>query len=348
MDEQRILVTGAAGFIGAHAARELARLGHRVHGCDNFNSYYDPRLKRARVDALLAPAGIECSEIDLAAPGAAHAWIAQHRPDVVLHLAAQPGVRQSIVAPIDCVVANVVAHTALLDACAAERVGHLLYASSSSVYGSRDVAPFREDDRTDRPVSLYAASKKAGESIAHAYAAMHGLPCTGLRFFTVYGPWGRPDMAYYDFAHRLRQGRPVQLFGRGELLRDFTCIDDVVQAVCGLIALGTARVHDGLAVPARVVNVGHCEPVQVLSLVRALEAALGLHAHIEFAPMAKGDVPMTCADDAQLRSLLGGAWAHTPLDAGIERFARWFEAWEHAADAAAAGTERRKGLRSAA
>ncbi len=320
------LVTGAAGFIGAHVAARLARAGARVVGCDEFNAYYDPRLKRDRVAALLAPLGIDCHAIDLSDAAATSEFLRRHGPfDTVVHLAAQAGVRHSIKAPMDYVRSNVAGFVAVLQACAETKVGHVVYASSSSVYGARTEAPFAEVDRTDAPASLYAATKQAGEAIAHSYASVHALPVTGLRFFTVYGPWGRPDMAYFSFARRMRRGETIPVFARGELLRDFTYIDDAVEAVQRLLERGPPRTTDG--VPAAIFNVGSHRPVRVLDFIASLERAVGRPAMIDFQPMQAGDVPLTCADPERLLAAIG-PWAKTSLDQGLENFARWLDAWE--------------------
>ena len=320
------LVTGAAGFIGAHVAARMARAGVKVVGCDEFNAYYDPRLKRDRVAALLTPLGIDCHAIDLADAAATSEFLRRHGPfDAVVHLAAQAGVRHSIKAPMDYVRSNVAAVVSVLQACAEEKVGHVVYASSSSVYGSRTEAPFAEGDRNDAPASLYAATKQAGEAIAHSYAAVHALPVTGLRFFTVYGPWGRPDMAYFSFAQRMRRGQPIPVFARGELLRDFTYIDDAVDAVQRLLERGPPTPESGA--PAAIFNVGSHRPVKVLDFIASLERAVGRPALIEFQPMQAGDVPLTCADPGRLLAAIG-PWARTSLDQGLENFARWLEAWD--------------------
>jgi UDP-glucuronate 4-epimerase len=323
---QQILVTGAAGFIGAHVAARLAQAGHRVTGVDSFNSYYEPRLKHDRVAALLTPLGVVCQQLDLCDGAASRALIAQGSFDAVIHLAAQAGVRHSIKAPADYIQANLVGFGNVIEACREAAVPHLLYASSSSVYGSRGDAPFRETDRIDRPASLYAATKIANELIAHTYASIHGLRSTGLRFFTVYGPWGRPDMAYFSFSRRIRAGQPITLFAEGQLLRDFTFIDDIVDAVVGLLDAPAANER---TVESDIYNLGHHVPVKVVDFVRTLEDALGRKALVEFGPMQPGDVPVTCADDSRLRARIGD-WACTSLADGLGRFARWIEAWEPA------------------
>ncbi len=321
---QRILVTGAAGFIGAHTAAELARAGHQVVGVDSFNAYYEPRLKHDRVAALLGPLGVPCERLDLCDAAATRALIVDGRFDAVIHLAAQAGVRHSIKAPADYIQSNLVGFGHVIEACREAGVPHLLYASSSSVYGNRRDAPFRETDRVDRPASLYAATKIANELIAHTYASIHGLRSTGLRFFTVYGPWGRPDMAYFSFSRRIRAGQPITLFAEGQLLRDFTYVDDIVAAIVGLL---NAPAPGSAATESDIYNLGHHVPVKVVDFVRTLEDALGLKAQVEFGPMQPGDVPVTCADDGRLRTRIGD-WASTPLDVGLGRFARWIEAWE--------------------
>ena len=318
----RIMVTGAAGFIGAHAASALADDGHAVLGCDNFNGYYAPELKRGRVAELLAPRGIRCVEADLAQIGTAERLLVEHGDvDTVLHLAGQAGVRHSTRDPIAHVQANVLAFVDLLEASRRAGVGHVLHASSSSVYGSRSETPFAESDRTDRPVSIYAATKQAAEAIAWATTSLHGLPTTGLRFFTVYGPWGRPDMAYFSFAQKIRRGEPIEVFAGGELLRDFTYIADAVEAVRRLVRRGPQAGN------AEVFNVGQRQPVRVLDFVRTIEAALGRSAEIRFAPMQPGDVPVTCADSSRLEAAVG-RWQWTSLADGLARFAEWLERWD--------------------
>lgn len=321
-----ILVTGAAGFIGAHVSAALARAGHRVVACDNFNSYYPVALKQARVAALLAPLGVQVQMLDLSDAAATRAFVAASGCDVVLHLAAQAGVRYSVEAPMAYVQSNLLGFGSVLEACRLEGVKHLLYASSSSVYGWRAEGAFSEDDRTDTPASFYAATKKSNELMAYATAQVHKLPVTGLRFFTVYGPWGRPDMAYWSFSQAIRRGQPIKLFAKGELLRDFTCVDDVVQALQRLIERG-APAPDANGAPVELFNVGHRQPVKVVDFVRTLEGALGRQAQVEFAPMQTGDVPTTCADPSRLIAAIG-PWSATPLDQGLAQFVRWLERWD--------------------
>lgn len=327
-----ILVTGAAGFIGAHVAQRLAQAGHAVVGCDSFNAYYDPALKHARVQALLTPHAVVCEPLDVTDGKALRALMARHQVAQVVHLAAQAGVRHSIHAPLEYAQANLLGFTQVLEAAQAQGIAHVVYASSSSVYGARNAVPFREADRTDEPVSFYAATKRANELMAHAYAGIHRLPATGLRFFTVYGPWGRPDMAVMSFSARLLRGEPITLYAGGTLWRDFTYIDDVVDAVVALLACAPSRAEP--AVPHRIVNVGHAEPVRVDAFVAALGRALGVTPLTVEAPMQPGDVPRTAADVTLLTSLTG-VQPRVGLDDGLARFAAWYRAYVGAVPAGA-------------
>ncbi len=324
MPAHTILVTGAAGFIGAHVAARLAALGAAVCGCDNFNAYYSPSLKRARVQALLRPLSVPCEEVDLADESAVRSLFERHRPTIVVHLAAQAGVRYSIDHPQAYVQSNLVAFGHVLEACRRGGVQHLVYASSSSVYGDRADPPFNESQRTDEPVSLYAATKKANELMAHTYAHLYGLRTTGLRFFTVYGPWGRPDMAYFSFAEKLLARQPLPVFGHGTLQRDFTYIDDIVEGVARLALaapVGDAR-HE-------IFNIGNHTPVTVLAFIETLARQLGVTPQLELLPMQPGDVTLTCADVTRLRERVGFE-PSTPLDEGLRRFVQWFRQWKAA------------------
>lgn len=316
----RYLVTGAAGFIGSHLSRTLATAGHSVVGCDNFDAHTDPALKRGRVRRLLEPAGVPCLTLDLRDEAGTAALLQSGRFDAVVHLAALAGVRPSLDAPVAYVQANVLGFAVLLDACQRAGVPHLLYASSSSVYGARSSAPFREDDRVDQPVSPYAATKAATELLAHSLAPVNGLSLVGLRFFTVYGPWGRPDMAYTRFADQMRRGLPITLYGRGQVQRDFTYVDDTVHAVTQLLRRGPQPGQ------SEIFNVGHRQPVPVIDFVRELERAMGLVADLRWAELPPGDVPLTCADDSRLVAAIG-PWPHTPLASGLAKFVAWYEAW---------------------
>ncbi|MDE2629079.1 MAG: NAD-dependent epimerase/dehydratase family protein [Burkholderiales bacterium] len=322
MPTSAILVTGAAGFIGAHVAARLRALGHEVVGCDNFNDYYDPALKRARVAALLTPCGVNCEAVDVADGAALRELFERRRPARVVHLAAQAGVRHSITHPEDYVSANLVGFANVLEAAKSGGVEHLVYASSSSVYGDSTQTPFHESQRTDAPVSLYAATKKANELMAHAYSHIHGMRCTGLRFFTVYGPWGRPDMAYFSFAQRLVAGEALPVFAGGTLQRDFTYIDDITEGVVRL-ALSPRRADDPMH---EIFNIGNHQPVTVLEFIQTLSSLLGVVPKLEFLPMQPGDVRATCANVDKLRARVGFEPA-TPLREGLAKFVQWFEAW---------------------
>ena len=318
-----VLVTGAAGFIGAHVAARLRHAGHHVVGCDNFNDYYDPALKTARVAALLTPLGVSCEPVELANADAVRGIFGSVRPEIVVHLAAQAGVRYSITHPEPYFQSNLVAFGNILEGVRHGGVEHLVYASSSSVYGDRADPPFRESEPTESPVSLYAATKKANELMAHSYSHLYELRMTGLRFFTVYGPWGRPDMAYFSFAERIAAGDALPVFAGGHLQRDFTYIDDIVEGVVRLAlseSLSSQLQHE-------VFNIGNHQPVTVLEFIRLLSKHMGTQPRMNFLPMQPGDVPMTCADTQKLRSRVGFE-PSTTLDAGLERFVAWFKAWK--------------------
>jgi len=316
---QRILVTGAAGFVGSHVAARLAAMGHHVTGCDNFNDYYDPQLKHDRVAALLAPAGIACERVELADAAAVDALYARVAPTLVVHLAAQAGVRYSLQNPGAYIQSNLVGFGNILEASRKGGIQHLLYASSSSVYGANAKVPFSEDDLTDEPVSLYAATKKSNELMAHAYSQLYKLPATGLRFFTVYGPWGRPDMAYFSFTEKMMRGEAIGVFAEGKLTRDFTYIDDIVEGVVRLLF----KPSEDKPVPHAVFNIGNDQPVTVLEFIATLENALGVQAHKAFLPMQPGDVPATHADTRKLREWVGFAPSTTLAD-GLGRFSAWY------------------------
>ena len=319
-----VLVTGAAGFIGSFVAARLARMGLSVAACDNFSAYYSLDLKHGRVEALLAPHGISCETVELADARQVERLFERVRPAYVVHLAAQAGVRYSIENPGAYVQSNLVAFANILEACRQCKPRHLVYASSSSVYGASLTAPFRETDRTDAPVSFYAATKKANEALAHSYSHLFGLAATGLRFFTVYGPWGRPDMAYFSFAQKMLEGEAIPVFAEGTLERDFTYIDDIVEGIVRVLAK-PARALAGAA-PHMVFNIGNHQPVRVLDFIAALEEVIGVRARIRFLPMQPGDVPMTHADTSRLRDWVGFAPA-TPLEDGLRRFQEWLVGW---------------------
>jgi UDP-glucuronate 4-epimerase len=315
-----VLVTGAAGFVGSAVAVRLAAMGYTVVGADNFNDYYDPALKQHRVAALLGPAGVACENVELSDAVQTAALFDRVQPALVVHLAAQAGVRYSLQNPAVYVQANLVAFGHILEACRKHEVQHLLYASSSSVYGANAKTPFSESDQTDAPVSLYAATKKANELMAHTYSHLYGLPATGLRFFTVYGPWGRPDMAYFSFARKMLAGAPIPVFAEGKLYRDFTYIDDIVEGVVRLLFKPSGEPGKP---PHAVFNIGNNQPVQVLEFIRTLEEAFEVKAQLDFQPMQPGDVPATHADTSKLQAWVDYKPA-TSLASGLQRFARWY------------------------
>lgn len=319
----KILVTGCAGFIGYHVAEALLARGEHVIGADNLNDYYDVRLKQARLGRLRERSGFAFGQIDISDRAAVSGLVADH-PDIggIVHLAAQAGVRHSLVDPYAYVQANVMGHLVVLEAARfLPGLRHLVYASTSSVYGLNTEMPFRETDRVDTPVSLYAATKRADELMSHAYAHLFGLPQTGLRFFTVYGPWGRPDMAYFSFARAIVAGEPITLYDEGRLKRDFTYIDDIVAGILGSLDSPPSDVH----VP-RVLNIGNHRVEEVRELVRLLEDALGRKAIIRSAPRPSVDVEATFASVEAIGALTGFS-PSTPLCLGIPRFVRWFEGW---------------------
>jgi UDP-glucuronate 4-epimerase len=332
----KVLVSGAAGFIGMHVAHRLLARGVEVVGIDNLNDYYDPSLKRARLATLEGTPGFAFLKLDLAdRPGIAALFEAQ-RFDRVCHLAAQAGVRYSLQNPQAYADSNLVGFVNVLEGCRHTGVGHLVYASSSSVYGGNRKMPFAEHDPVDHPVSLYAATKKANELMAHTYSHLFGLPTTGLRFFTVYGPWGRPDMAAFLFADAILAGRPIEVFNHGEMRRDFTYIDDIAEGVVRVLDRPPAAADPAVdplrpdpsrsAAPYRVFNIGNSDPIPLLDFIAALEAALGVTAIRRMLPMQDGDVPATFADTSALREWVGFA-PHTDVRDGVRRFVDWYRAY---------------------
>jgi UDP-glucuronate 4-epimerase len=321
MSDRAILVTGAAGFIGFHVARRLLAEGHAVVGLDSINDYYDPALKHARLDLLRAEPRFNFVQADLADRAAISALFAQHRFDRVIHLAAQAGVRYSLDHPHVYADANLEGFLNVLEGCRHNGCGHLLYASSSSVYGANAKLPFSVDDRADHPVSLYAATKRANELMAHSYSHLYRLPTTGLRFFTIYGPWGRPDMAIFLFTKAIIEGSPIKLFNHGKMRRDFTYIDDVTRAMMRLVDRVPENGSD--AAPARLYNIGNHKPEEVMDVVAILERELGRKAVKEMLPMQPGEVPATYADVGDLMRDVGFR-PDTPIAHGIREFVAWY------------------------
>ena len=319
-----VLLTGAAGFIGYHVAEALLARGERVLGVDNLNTYYDVRLKQARLARLSDRPGFEFHRADIADREAIHDLVRENKDiGAIVHLAAQAGVRYSLVDPYSYVQSNVMGHLVVLEAARLlPQLRHLVYASSSSVYGANTALPFRETDRVDTPISVYAATKRADELMSHAYAHLHGLPQTGLRFFTVYGPWGRPDMAYYSFAKAIVAGKPITIYDGGTPRRDFTYIDDIVAGVIGCLD----RPPDGV-LPARVLNIGNHRSEPVSTLIALLEQALGRRAIVTHVPRPAADVQETFASVIAIAALTGFA-PGTSLAEGIPRFVAWFRGWE--------------------
>lgn len=318
MSRSRILLTGAAGFIGAHVAQALLARGDEVLGADNLSPYYPPQLKRDRL-AALAP-GLELRVVDLAERAAVEALFAEARPQVVLHLAAQPGVRHSLIAPYDYVSNNLIAFVHLLEACRTHRPAHFVFASTSSVYGDSRALPFAETASIQRPLSLYSASKGANELMAHSYAHLFGIPSTALRFFTVYGPWGRPDMAPILFTRAILAGRPIQVFNGGDLRRDFTYVADIVDGVLG--ALDAPPAGKPGTTPFQVYNLGAGRPVELPRFIAAIEAAVGRPAIREPKPMQPGDMYATYADTRAAQARFGYA-PKVGIEQGVPELVRW-------------------------
>jgi UDP-glucuronate 4-epimerase len=337
---RRAVVTGAAGFIGFHLARRLLEDGWRVAGVDNLNRYYDVELKEARLERLRPYPGFEFAKLDLEDGVAVRALTADFAPQVVIHLAAQAGVRYSLAHP-EAYVSNVSGFLNVLEACRHHPVAHLIYASSSSVYGLNRKVPFSEHDPADHPVSLYAATKRANELMAHTYAHLYAIPATGLRFFTVYGPWGRPDMAYFKFTGAIAAGDPIEVFNEGRMERDFTYIDDIVTAIVRLIdkppspdpAFDATRPDPARAAARhRIFNIGNNAPVSLTRFIEAIERALGREAQKRLLPMPPGDVLRTHADVADLAATVGFS-PDTSIEDGITRFVAWYREFYGLSDA---------------
>ena len=331
----KILVTGAAGFIGMHVSQLLLARGDEVVGLDNLNDYYDPRLKQARLDRLAPHPGFRFVRLDVADRPAMAALFEAERFDRVVHLAAQAGVRYSLVNPHAYIDSNVVGFMNVLEGCRHAGVQHLAYASSSSVYGGNTKMPFSEHDNIDHPVSMYAATKKANELMAHTYSHLYGLPTTGLRFFTVYGPWGRPDMALFLFTKAILEGRAIDVFNHGKMVRDFTYIDDIAEGVVRVLdrpatadpTFDSARPDPARgSAPYRIFNIGNHQPVELMEFIEAIERALGRPARKNFLPLQDGDVPATFADVSELEAWTGYR-PRTPVVEGVGRFVAWYRGY---------------------
>jgi UDP-glucuronate 4-epimerase len=318
------VVTGSAGFIGFHLCRRLLAEGWQVTGLDAMTPYYDVTLKERRHAMLLQHPGFRAVIGRVEEPGLVAGLI--EGADVVVHLAAQAGVRYSIEAPRSYVEANLIGTYEVLEAARAARPGHLMIASTSSVYGSNTEMPYAEDHRTDHPMSFYAATKKAGEAMAHSYAHLYGLPCTLFRFFTVYGPWGRPDMALFKFTRAILAGEPIEIYNHGDMRRDFTYVDDLVEGIVRLIACPPDLAGPGASpvAPWRVVNIGNGAPVGLMDFVAAVEAATGRVADKRFLPMQAGDVPATWADASLIETVTGAPLPRTDIREGVARFVAWY------------------------
>ena len=331
----KALVTGAAGFIGFHLCRRLLDRGDHVIGVDNLNDYHDVSLKEARLERLTGGENFDFRRLDIADIDAVRSLFAEERPEVVVNLAAQAGVRYSLQNPYAYVNANILGFTNILEGCRHNPVRHLVFASSSSVYGANTSMPFSIHHNVDHPVSLYAASKKSNELMAHTYAHLFRIPCTGLRFFTVYGPWGRPDMALFLFTRAILEGRPIDVFNHGKMRRDFTYIDDIVEGVIRVMdrpaapdpAWSGASPDPGTsAAPYRIYNIGNNQPVELMQFIEVIEEALGRKAELNMLPIQPGDVPATYADVDDLARDVGFSPA-TPIEVGIGRFVEWFRSY---------------------
>lgn len=327
----RYLVTGVAGFIGSAVAQRLCSLGHEVVGIDNFNSYYDVKLKHARVQRITHPA-LLVLDCDLADREAIARLFLAHQFDRVIHLAAQAGVRYSLDNPMTYADSNLTGHLTILEGCRRHQIEHLVYASSSSVYGLNRKLPLSTDDSVDHPVSLYAATKKANELMAHTYSHLYGIPTTGLRFFTVYGPWGRPDMALFKFTEAMLASQPIDIYNQGDMLRDFTYIDDIVEGVVRIQDVIPTSQPDWLvetgspttsSAPYCVYNLGHGQPVKLMNFIAALEKALGREAIKNYMPMQPGDVYATYAETEDLFAVTGFR-PQVSVEAGVQRFVDWY------------------------
>ena len=328
----KILITGVAGFIGMHVANRLLKEGYEVVGLDNLNNYYDVRLKQSRVKYIGHPNQFSFLKSDIADSAAIFEIVELHKPQVVINLAAQAGVRFSIEAPMSYVNSNLVGFANVLEACRHHDVGHLIYASSSSVYGLNESIPFNEEQNVDHPLALYGATKRANELLAHSYSNLFGLPTTGLRFFTVYGPWGRPDMALFKFTESIIKNKPIDVFNHGQMVRDFTYIDDIVESIFRLVSKPATPNPDfspnrpdaaTSSVPWRLFNIGNGTPTSLMSYIEELETCLGMQATKNFLDMQPGDVKDTSADTQRLSNWIGFR-PNTPVKVGVKKFVDWY------------------------
>ena len=333
----KILVTGAAGFIGYHVSQRLLEQGHEVVGADNLNDYYDVNLKKARLDLLLPHPQFQFFKMDLSEKAAVSELFAAQKFERVIHLAAQPGVRYSIQNPMAYIDANILGHMNILEGCRHHNVGHLIYSSSSSVYGLNRKQPFSAEDDVDHPVSLYAATKKANELMSHSYSHLYQLPTTGLRFFTVYGPWGRPDMALFKFVKAMLDGKTIDVYNHGNMVRDFTYVGDIAEAVVRLVNVIPAAdsdwtVEEGLksasSAPYKIYNVGNGQPTRLGDFIQAIETALDIKANKHYMDMQDGDVLSTCADSSELYNTIGFS-PDTPVNYGVQQFVDWYMSFYH-------------------
>lgn len=332
-----VLVTGAAGFIGFHVAQLLLSRGDQVVGLDNLNDYYEVALKEARLACLTGQPGFSFIRGGLEDRLLLEGLFGRHGFDLVINLAAQAGVRYSLTNPHAYVDSNLTGFLNILEGCRHHGVKHLVYASSSSVYGANTAMPFSVHQNVDHPLSLYAATKKANELMAHSYASLYGLPCTGLRFFTVYGPWGRPDMAYFSFTRAILEGRPIDLYNNGRMQRDFTYIDDIVEGVVRAAdrvaapdPVWNSRQPDpgSSCVPWRIYNIGNNQPIELLEFIETLERCLGVSAKKNLLPLQPGDLPATCAELDELTAATG-FMPSTSIEVGLARFVSWYRAYYH-------------------
>lgn len=326
----RVLVTGAAGFIGYHLTQRLLADGFQVYGIDNLNEYYDVSLKKARLAQLQSQSGFAFQYLDLSDRAGMADLFEANSFDCVVNLAAQAGVRYSLTNPHAYVDSNLIGMVNVLEGCRHHQIQHLVYASSSSVYGINPKIPFATSDNVDHPISLYAATKKANELMAYTYSHLYQIPTTGLRFFTVYGPWGRPDMAYFKFVRAIETGQPIQVYNHGDMQRDFTYVDDVIEGVVRVMqkppAADQTASHPGAAAPYKLYNIGNNQPVALGRFIEVIETALGKSAQKQFLPMQPGDVPITYADVEDLMRDVGFRPA-TSIETGIARFVDWYRSY---------------------